>query len=335
MIWLIDERIKSPPFNQMDIAKKDSSLRFKGNTIEAQYVRNNRGRGAKSLRCFPTHKAQGHVQRGFCGTGIQVEVPGDISLNDIVLLQIVPKDTPQYNHSEEIAGSSTNSYVKLTGPKEDDPLVIDIKTGGTYMKSDVDKYVKYTYLNSKRINKQKLYIAYSEIDNAKSDSSKHSKLTTFTALPKWWSYAWKSNKSSRVTEHVVRAYYMKAIDGPQRGLQQLYKCHSFNDSSSFRIKSSKMEYNRKIVRSDSMKRRAGNMSSAGALTNQFQYHNKGAKRLKSRQTQTSFISTDEKNAECETDLIKAIMGDEDSNAIFSAGGSAKELFDEDVLFEGI
>ena len=84
-----------------------------------------------------------------------------------------------------------------------------------------------------------------------------------------------------------------------------------------------------------MKRRAGNMSSAGALTNQFQYHNKGAKRLKSRQTQTSFISTDEKNAECETDLIKAIMGDEDSNAIFSAGGSAKELFDEDVLFEGI
>ena len=115
------------------------------------------------------------------------------------------------------------------------------------MKSDVDKYVKYTYLNSKRINKQKLYIAYSKIDNAKSDSSKHSKLTTFTALPKWWSYAWKSNKSSRVTEHVVRAYYMKAIDGPQRGLQQLYKCHSFNDSSSFRIKSSKMEYNRKIV----------------------------------------------------------------------------------------
>ena len=122
MIWLIDERIKSPPFNQMDIAKKDSSLRFKGNTIEAQYVRNNRGRGAKSLRCFPTHKAQGHVQRGFCGTGIQVEVPGDISLNDIVLLQFVPKDTPQYSQSKHRTESSRNSYVKLTGPKEDDLL---------------------------------------------------------------------------------------------------------------------------------------------------------------------------------------------------------------------
>ena len=98
----------------------------------------------------------------FVAPGIQVEVPGDISLNDIVLLQFVPKDTPQYNHSEEIAGSSTNNGVKLTGPKKiRSPLVIDIKTGGTYMKSDVDKYVKYTYLNSKRINKQKLYIAYS------------------------------------------------------------------------------------------------------------------------------------------------------------------------------
>ena len=56
--------------------------------------------------------------------------------------------------------------------------------------------------------------------------------------------------------------------------------------------------------------------------------------LKSRQAQTSYISADRNGEECEADLLRAIMGD-GSSTLFSASRSVKELFDEDVLFEGI
>ena len=96
-----------------------------------------------------------------------------------------------------------------------------------------------------------------------------------------------------------------------------------------------MEYNRKIATTGSKKRRrASDMSSSDVLTNEFQLHSKEAKMLKSRQAQTSYISADRNGEECEADLLRAIMGDEDGNALFSASRSVKELFDEDVLFEG-
>ena len=116
---------------------EDFSVSFKGTQFKAQYVRNNRGKGAKSVRCFPTHKTQGHVQRGFCGSGIHVQVTGNVHKNDVVLLQLMPRQISQHSHNEDMTGSSRNNYIKLAGPKEEDHLVVDIKRGGVYLHSDL------------------------------------------------------------------------------------------------------------------------------------------------------------------------------------------------------
>ena len=327
---MTSEALKASRCGQMKSSIEDFSVSFKGTQFKAQYVRNNRGKGAKSLRCFPTHKTQGHVQRGFCGSGIHVQVTGNVHKNDVVLLQLMPRQISQHSHNEDMTGSSRNNYIKLAGPKEEDHLVVDIKRGGVYLHSDLDMYLKYKHANSKRINKQKLYIAYANTHNLTVLSSENSKITNFTALPKWWSYAWKSNKSSRVTEHIVRAYYMKSIDTPYQGSQHFYECKSIKDSSSFQIRSSKMEYNRKA---SSVKRPASNMSSSSAGKNKFQRHSNGTKRLKSIQANDPYSPVERNKEQCETDLIKAIMGDDDGNALFRTNRSAKDIFDEDLLFE--
>eukprot|EP00942_MAST-04A_sp_MAST-4A-sp1_P010440 g10440.t1 len=179
------------------------------NKFRDHYVRNNRSKGQKNLRCFPHCNTSGHTDHGFCGAMLACR-------------GITPRGYPRVRCFAEIrvasiTGTRTKGLVSTETPA-------GLTPGVTVPTESVMKVVKTT---------ENPFVKLFELATKSIDMSGISHIVTELSLaPPSWHYGWRSSKYAKNYVHYVRAYLCV-----ENG--NYLSCVAIVDSNKFRISSSK------------------------------------------------------------------------------------------------
>ena len=179
------------------------------NKFRDHYVRNNRSKGQKNLRCFPHCNTSGHTDHGFCGAMLACR-------------GITPRGYSRVRCFAEIrvasiTGTRTKGLVSTETPA-------GLTPGVTVPTESVMKVVKTT---------ENPFVKLFELATKSIDMSGISHIVTdFSLAPPSWHYGWRSSKYAKNYVHYVRAYLCV-----ENG--NYLSCVAIVDSDKFRISSSK------------------------------------------------------------------------------------------------
>eukprot|EP00944_MAST-04C_sp_MAST-4C-sp1_P007180 g7180.t1 len=175
------------------------------------YVRNNRSKGQKNLRCFPSCNSRGHSDHGFCGSAMKCRA-------------VLSSDVPYTRlrcfaeiRVESITGNKTKGVVSTTCPG-------GLSPGVTVARSNLRGHVKC---------ESKPFAPLFELSADCIDASKAPHVVVeFSVSPASWHYGWRSSKYAKNYVHYVRAYLCVEYG-------ENVTCLNIEDSSRFQISSSK------------------------------------------------------------------------------------------------
>ena len=175
------------------------------------YKRNNKAKGRKNLRCYPACRASGHIETGYCGRPVRVQVSYDADaaaqLDLMAFAEFRPKDPAQWQWRgvtlgdtmslEDIFQRTRSRGSSAAGGRK----VLNPWFPGTITRSSVDD------------SRRKIDATFS-----------------FNQGNQGWHYAWQSHRMTRMTEHCL---YVFILAGQK--LQGTFTCVSELSSPAFDI----------------------------------------------------------------------------------------------------
>jgi hypothetical protein len=153
--------------------------------FEGRYQRNNKAKGRKNLRCYPSCRSTGHVKTGFCGRPVRIKVTYDTQA------------------AEAIDILAFAQFRVCTSPASSDVLL------GTAMPfAEIVNRSRGTSHNpgGKALNPWFPGV----IVSTTSDQNSAVAAFSFNAASKGWHYAWQSHRMTRETRHCLHVFILTA-----------------------------------------------------------------------------------------------------------------------------
>ena len=175
------------------------------------YVRNNRSKGQKNLRCFPSCNSKGHSDHGFCGNAMKCRavLSSDVPYTRIRCFAEI--------RVESITGNKTKGVVSTTCPGGLNPGVsVPLSNLRGQVKCESKPFAPLFELSADCVDASKIPHVVVE----------------FSISPASWHYGWRSSKYAKNYVHYVRAYLCVQLG-------ETVTCLNIQDSSRFQISSSK------------------------------------------------------------------------------------------------
>jgi hypothetical protein len=161
-----------------------------------RYQRNNKAKGRKNLRCYPSCRSSGHVTTGFCGRPVQINVTYDAAAADAVdILAFAQfRVCPSPASAEVLLGSSFpfDEIVNRSRGTSHNP-------GGKAL----NPWFPGVVLDTKAVNSQTVTVTFS-----------------FNEGNQGWHYAWQSHRMTRQTRHCLHVFVLAA----RRDQQTSFTC---------------------------------------------------------------------------------------------------------------
>lgn len=164
-----------------------------------QYLRNNRSTRQKSLRCFPSCGPKGHIQGGFCGRSLKVQMTLMSPTND-------PVDVNDYMFIAEIR--------PVLEPR--------ISAQKTIKKADVLDKIRTR--QDKEIGQREVFMG--EVSVLHQRGREIELDLTFNGRNQSWDYSWRSNRWSG-QQHVVDIIVLSYLNASEFAICSFFTTSSF------------------------------------------------------------------------------------------------------------